>query len=160
MNAKVGIINEKNKFFSLFNTSPRPHPPLFPLSISLLPPSLFPLFRPTFLLPHPFSGIPPASSLFPPYILPTTSLPPPYHLPTSSLPPPCHLPTTSLHPPCYHLLGMLPATDISCTIYHPGPSRPPPHPPRRFSVFSPTSVGPTSEGSRRGVGGTSDVKYP
>ena len=93
MNAKVGIINEKIKFFFLFNTSPRPHPPLSLLSISLLPPSLFSLFPTHLPSSSPFLRNPSRILLAP---LPTSSLPSPYILPTTSLLPLCILPATFL----------------------------------------------------------------
>ncbi len=125
-------------FLTLLHTPPHRYPSS--LSASCLHPSSL-------------SSDPPFSFLtLSPESLPYSPSSPPYHLPTSSLHPPYHLPATSLHPPCYLFGGMLPAADISCTIYRPGPSRPPPHPPRRFSEFSPTSVGLSSEGRRRDLG--------
>lgn len=130
-------------FLTLLHTPPHHHPSS--LSASCLHPSFLFSDPPSFFL------------TLSPESLPYSPSSPPYHLPTTSLPPPYILPTTSLLPLCYLFGGMLPAADISCTIYRPGPSRPPPHPPRRFSVFSPTSVGLSSEGRRRDLGETSEL---
>lgn len=130
-------------FLTLLHTPTHHHPSS--LSASCLHPSFLFSDPPSFFLTLSPESLPYSPSS-PPYILPTISLHPPYHLPA-----------TSLHPPCYLFGGMLPAADISCTIYRPGHSRPPPHPPRRFSEFSPTSVGLSSEGRRSDVGETSEL---
>ena len=151
-------MKKANFFFFLTLLHAPTHPYPSSLSASCLHPS-FPFSDPPsfFLTLSPESL--PYSPSSPPYHLPTSSLHPPYILPTTSLHPPYILSASSLHPPCYLFGGMLPAADISCTIYRPGPSRPPPHPPRRFSVFSPTSVGLSSEGRRRDLGETSELMY-